>query len=82
MPAKKGSKKLIQKQSFLWVFQNKKKVIWEMERKIEIRNEQIASLEAVSEANLNTINKLNKEIDSERIQLTSWIKKLTVRETN
>ena len=69
MPAKEGSKKLIQKQSFLGVFQNKKKVISEMERKIEIQNEQIASLEAVSEANLNTINKLNKEIDSERNKL-------------
>lgn len=78
MPVKKGSKKLNQKQSFLGVFQNKKKIISEMERKIEIQNEQIASLKDVSEANLNTINKLNKEIDSERNKLAYKRKKIKV----
>ena len=37
MPAKKGNKKFNQKQNFLGVFKNKKKVISEMERKIEVQ---------------------------------------------
>ena len=76
MPAKKGSKKLNQKQNFLGVFQNKKKVISEMERKIEVQNEQIMSLEAISKANLIKINKLDKEIDNERNKVAYKRKKI------
>ena len=76
MPAKKGSKKLNQKLNFLGVFQNKKKVISEMERKIEVQNEQIMSLEAISKANLITINKLDKEIDNERNKVAYKRKKI------
>ena len=61
MPAKKGSKKLVEKQSLLGKFQNNKKTITDMQSKIDAQLKNIRALEEVYSANQFAINDLNKK---------------------
>ena len=76
MPAKKGSKKLTEKNSFLGKFQKNKKNISEMEKKITLQKDQISALENIVTENSNTLMELNKKIDNQRNKVTYKRKKM------
>ena len=76
MPGKKGSKKLVEKQSLLGKFQKNKKLFSEMQAKLDAQNESIAALETLRSANQVAIDELNKKIDCQRNILAYKRKKI------
>ena len=76
MPGKKGSKKLVEKQSLLGKFQKNKKVISEMQAKVDAQNADIIALKKLHAENQNTIDELNKKIDNQRNILAYKRKKI------
>ena len=76
MPAKKESKKLVEKQSLLGIFQKNKKTISDMQSKLDAQTENICNLEVLYSANQAASNDLNRKIDSQRNVLSYKRKKL------
>ena len=76
MPAKKGSKKLVEKHSLLGIFQKNKKTISDMQWKLDTQTENIHDLEVLYSANQAATNDRNRKIDSQRNVLFYKRKKL------
>ena len=66
MPAKKGSKKLIAKQSLLGLFQKNKKLIINMEQKIKEQENTLKQLRVVYAKDNLVLKDLTKKIDDQR----------------
>jgi len=82
MPTRKGSKKLNFKHSLLGKFQNNKKVISEMEQKIQKQSKVMQDLQNILTANENTISELHKNIDNQRNKINYKRKRLRALQTH
>ena len=76
MPAHKGSKKLVHKQSLLGHFQSNKKVIKDMEAKTDSQLKEIDSLQKKHKTNDTTLKQLDCELQSQQIILCSKINQI------
>ena len=78
MPAKKGSKKLIAKQSLLGLFQKNKKLIINMEQKIKEQENTLEQLRVVYEQDNLVSKDLTKKIDNQRRKVRHKRSKLRI----
>ena len=66
MPAKKGSKKLIAKQSLLGIFQKNKKLLINMEERIKEQEISLEQLSVVYSQDNKVLKDLTKKIDNQK----------------
>ena len=75
MPARKGSKKLVKKQLQLGQLQKNKKLIHQMEEKLKIQTEKIASLQKLINDNDKMIACFQKELSAQESKKSDLMKK-------
>jgi len=81
MPAKKGSKNLVHKQSLLGTFQKNKRTILDMEDKIENQEKLITEHQVIFSANEEVLKKLTVDIDNTRRKVSRKQQKLKCLQT-
>lgn len=85
MPPRKGSKKLVEKQLQLGQYQRNRKLINEMDEKLNIQTEKIANLQKLIKDNDKIIERFQKELsvqESTKSDLTKKISELKMEIDN